>query len=151
VKHEKSCGAIVLRRDKENKERRFLLVIRQYHGGPVSFPKGHVEEGETEQQTAEREVFEETAVRISIDCDFREKITYSPSKGVVKDVIYFLAETEQREIYARPGEIAEVFWIDVRRADRVLEHDNDKNVLKLALAYLDSVGETEKEFSPAYK
>lgn len=135
----------MLRRDKENKERRFLLVIRQYHGGPVSFPKGHVEEGETERETAEREVFEETAVKIRIDSDFREKVTYSPAKGVIKDVIYFLAETEQRELCARPGEIAEAFWIDVRRAEGMLEHDNDKKVLREALSFLSGEQKDEKE------
>lgn len=59
--HEKSCGALVVRRGKDGK--RYILMIRQRRGGNRSFPKGHVEVGETELMTAEREVFEETSVR----------------------------------------------------------------------------------------
>ncbi len=127
----------MLRRDKHDPRRLFLLVIRQYKGGPVSFPKGHVEEGETEMQTAEREVYEETGVRIKIIDDFRETIRYSPTKGVEKDVVYFLAYTTFRELRARRGEIAETFWIDVRRANSILEHENDRYVLSRALEYIE--------------
>lgn len=128
----------MLRRDKEDPSRRFLLVIRQYKGGPVSFPKGHVEEGETEIETAEREVFEETAVRINISSPFRETIRYSPARGVEKDVVYFLAYTDRRELRARRGEIAETFWVDVSRANDILEHDNDRHVLGKALQFADA-------------
>ncbi len=127
----------MLRRDKHDPRRLFLLVIRQYKGGPVSFPKGHVEEGETEQQTAEREVYEETGVLISIKDSFRETIRYSPTRGVEKDVVYFLAYTGKRELHARKGEIAETFWIDVRRANDILEHENDRYVLARALEYIE--------------
>lgn len=137
MKYEKSCGAIVLRRDKFDPDRKFLLVIRQYKGGPVSFPKGHVEEGETEQQTAEREVYEETGVLISIKDSFRETISYSPTRGVEKEVVYFLAYTARRPLRARKGEIAEAFWIDVRRANSILEHENDRFVLSRALEYIE--------------
>ena len=138
LKYEKSCGAIVLRRDRLDPKRLFLLVIRQYKGGPVSFPKGHVEEGETEMQTAEREVYEETGVLISIKDSFRETIRYSPTRGVEKDVVYFLAYTNRRELRARKGEIAETFWVDVRRARSLLEHENDRYVLSRALEYIEN-------------
>ena len=128
----------MLRRDADDPHRRFLLVIRQYRSVPVSFPKGHVEFGETEIETAEREVFEETAVRIKIRSAFRETIRYSPAKGVEKDVVYFLAYTDRREICPRRGEIAEAFWVDVSRANEVLDHANDRHVLKMALQYIAS-------------
>ena len=50
---EKSCGAIVYRKFHGNTE---LLLIKHANGGHWSFPKGHVEAGETELQTAEREI-----------------------------------------------------------------------------------------------
>ena len=128
----------MLRREKNDPSRCFLLVIRQYHGGPASFPKGHVEAGETERETAEREVLEETAVRIKIDCDFRETIRYSPARGVEKDVVYFLAYTNRSEIHPRRGEIAEAFWVDVRRACEVLDHANDRHVFEKALSYIEN-------------
>ena len=59
---EKSCGALVVRRDEED-GKQYLLMIRHKLGGHRSFPKGHMEPGETESQTAEREILEETGLR----------------------------------------------------------------------------------------
>ena len=53
MKYEKSCGAVVFRKD----DCWNILLIRHVKGRHVSFPKGHVEPGETESRTAEREVF----------------------------------------------------------------------------------------------
>ena len=53
-----------------------------------------------------------------------------------KEVVYFLAFTRQTEIKARPGEIAEVYWIPVEEAESLLAHDNDKRVLSLAVQYI---------------
>ena len=82
MQHEKSCGALVVRRDESGK--RYILMIRQKAGGHRSFPKGHMERGETEYMTAVREVFEETSVQIRIDTDFRETVHYHPLPGVSK-------------------------------------------------------------------
>lgn len=139
MKYEKSCGAIVLRKEKENTDGWYLLVIRQYAGGQISFPKGHVEAGETEKMTAEREVFEETAVKININYDFRETVRYQPMPGVEKEVVYFLAITESEETRPRENEIAEAFWIDVTKAQERLCHENDKRILREALDYLERV------------
>ena len=58
---EKSCGAIVFRKFHGNVE---ILLIKHANGGHWSFPKGHVEEGETEVETATREIFEETGISV---------------------------------------------------------------------------------------
>ena len=47
-----SCGAVVFRKYHGNTE---LLLIKHTVGGHWAFPKGHVESGETETQTALRE------------------------------------------------------------------------------------------------
>ena len=57
MKHEKSCGCIII----EDKK---VLLIKQTNG-IWGFPKGHVEKNETELQTAEREVKEETGLDIT--------------------------------------------------------------------------------------
>ena len=49
--HEKSCGAIVYRRFHGNIE---ILLIKHVNSGHWSFPKGHVEENETEEDAADR-------------------------------------------------------------------------------------------------
>lgn len=129
--HEKSCGALVVRRAKDGK--RYILMIRQRHGGNRSFPKGHVEVGETELMTAEREVFEETSVRIKITSAFRKTVNYRPAPGVDKEVVYFLAFTDCETVSAREGEIADVEWVRLDRAERCLVHENDRIVLRAAL------------------
>ena len=53
MQKEKSCGAIIYNKNKE-------VLIVKHNAGHWDFPKGHVEENETEIQTAIREVKEET-------------------------------------------------------------------------------------------
>lgn len=128
--HEKSCGALVFRRDGD---KIYVLMIRHKAGGHRSFPKGHVEAGEDEHATAVREVEEETAVSIRIRSSFRETVHYSPAVGVVKEVVYFLAFTDQTEVSPREGEIAEVDWVPIEKAEASLTHENDRVVFRAAL------------------
>ena len=127
---EKSCGALVVRREED---KYFILMIRHKAGGNRSFPKGHVEEGETEYETALREVMEETSSRIAIVSDFRATVNYRPSPGVMKEVVYFLAFTTSADIKAREGEIAEVEWVPLESAEECLVHENDKTVFRAAM------------------
>ena len=62
MKREKSCGALVYRITQNGQKE--LLFIKHRHGTHWSFPKGHMEEGENEVQTALREVKEETGLDI---------------------------------------------------------------------------------------
>lgn len=41
-----------------------ILVVRHVNGGHWGFPKGRPEEGETPQETAKRELFEETGLQV---------------------------------------------------------------------------------------
>ena len=68
MKMEKSCGAIVARQTDTGRE---ILLIRHVNGGHWAFPKGHVEENETEEQTALREILEETGLSVTLDTGFR--------------------------------------------------------------------------------
>ena len=51
LKKEKSCGCVIIENNK-------VLLILQQNDAYWGFPKGHVENGETEIQTAKREVKE---------------------------------------------------------------------------------------------
>ena len=132
---EKSCGAVVFR-DAEcsGEKQRYVLMIKHSHNSNHSFPKGHVESGESEIETAQREVFEETAVQVRPEtADFRETVHYFPLPGVSKEVVYFLAKTTQKEIHPREGEIAEVEWVPIDKAEESLSHENDKAVFRAAM------------------
>ncbi len=138
MQYEKSCGALVLRHAENGKT--YILMIRHKAGGHRSFPKGHMERGETEYMTAVREVYEETAVQIRIASDFRETVHYHPQPGVSKEVVYFLSETAQTEIRARQGEIAQVEWVPVEEAEASLTHENDKTVFRAAMKKIGRAG-----------
>jgi 8-oxo-dGTP pyrophosphatase MutT (NUDIX family) len=123
---EKSCGAIVYRRVKRGTD---ILVLKHKNGGHWSFPKGHVEEGETEIETAKREIMEETGIDVLIQDGFREVVSYSPKPGVMKKVVYFLAQAINEDYRIQEEEIAEVKWIDMNDADKYLTYNNDKGLI----------------------
>lgn len=90
---EKSCGVIVFRREPELS---FLLLK---HPHRFDLPKGHVEDGETEIDTALRELWEETGIAaadVTLDPTFRFPHTYYPKiarlggEVVEKTVVLFL-------------------------------------------------------------
>ena len=87
--YEKSCGAVVIHneRDEVGNLQRYVLMIKHTANSHYSVPKGHVEAGETETMTAEREVLEETSVKIQINEKFRQPVYYRPRPGVKKEVI----------------------------------------------------------------
>jgi len=98
MNYEKSCGAVIFRRtDVWN-----VLLIRHNKGRHVSFPKGHVEPGETESQTAEREILEETGLRVRVDKRFRAENRYNIRPDTQKLVVIFAAVTEFDKITRSP-------------------------------------------------
>lgn len=129
MSYEKSCGAVVFRKHHGNTE---LLLIKHSAGGHWSFPKGHVEAGETEQQTALREVMEETHIDVDLDPTFREVVTYSPKRDVKKDVIYFLGRAKNFDYIPQEEEIAQIKWVEINLAHSFLTYDNDKQLVNKA-------------------
>ncbi len=142
MKREKSCGAVIVRNDAEGKFQ--VLVIRQVQGH-WCFPKGHVEGQETEEETAKREVLEETGLQISLIPGFRDTTEYSPVQGVQKEVVYFLAEALDGSETAQLEEVAEIYWASIIEAESLITYDNDANILRKAihaLRAMDPDGET---------
>ena len=141
--YERSCGAVVFRKgvDENGKAGRFVLMIKHTSHSRHSFPKGHMEPGESEIMTAQREVFEETGIHIRIVDKFRETVQYSPKPGVKKTVVYFVSVTDKIETVAQENEIAAVEWIAEERAGALLAHANDKRILSLAIKYMDEKDE----------
>jgi 8-oxo-dGTP pyrophosphatase MutT (NUDIX family) len=129
MKYEKSCGAIVYRKYHGNLQ---ILLIKHVNSGHWSFPKGHVENGETEEETARREIMEETNVDVTIDTTFRETVSYSPKKDTCKVVVYFLARAKSFSYIPKLDEISEVKWVDIDLARNILTYDNDKSIVTKA-------------------
>lgn len=129
---EKSCGAVVYKI--ENDE--IYILIEKMQRGHYSIPKGHVENNETEVETALREIKEETNLEVTIDTNFREVVSYSPYADCIKDVIFFVAMAKTENLINQEIEVSELQWLKPLDAINILSYDSDKEVLKKALAYL---------------
>ena len=130
--HEKSCGAVIY--TESDGER--LYLIEQMRKGHYSMCKGHVEKGETEEETALREIREETGLTVSLDNAFREKISYSPYPGCRKDVFYFVARSDSTDTVAQEEEVRAIRWMPLSEALSVLSYESDCAVLRKADRYL---------------
>ena len=92
-KMEKSCGTIPYTiKGKEI----YYLLIKTKNNGYCGFPKGHVENNESELETASRETFEETSIRVVINQEFRYEIAYKINNGINKTVVYYLASFQDQ-------------------------------------------------------
>jgi len=136
---DKSCGAVVFTR----KDGQIQYVIVREVSGFCSFPKGHVEAGETEEQTAIREIYEETGLTPTLISGFREVEEYIPAEmpDVKRQVVYFLAKFEDQELQTRPGEIDEVMLLSYEQALESFEYESQKNILKAAKDFLEKANE----------
>lgn len=125
--YEHSCGAVVFR--KINEDYRFLLIKnrRSNHWG---FPKGHMEKGETKEDTARREVLEETGLHINIIDGFCSASQYRIGTKIEKRVEVFLASTEDTQTVIQKEEIEDYVWMRYSDAIDMLKFDNDKDILK---------------------
>ena len=133
MKYEKSCGAVIFRKIGDNWN---VLLIRHTKGRHISFPKGHVEANETESQTAEREIFEETGLRVHVDRRFRAENRYNIRPDIQKLVVIFAATTQQSELTPQPEEIAEAFWLPIEDAAARLTYERDRKIMRDAFEHI---------------
>ncbi len=117
---EKSCGIII---EKDNK----ILMVKQKND-IYSFPKGHMEENETEKETAIRETKEETNVDAIIISDKKYKVFYKTKKGKDKEVVYFIGKPKNDSIKPQEGEIEDVFWVEKEKVEDLLQYENIKEM-----------------------
>ncbi len=131
---EKSCGT-VLYTVKDNEI--FYLLIKARDDNYCGFPKGHVEAGETEHETALRETWEETSIRAEIIGDFRREVSYKLQNGNKKTVVYFLARfTGQSPAHNKGFETHNYLMLPLAEAQRALTFENTKEILAEAEEYI---------------
>lgn len=122
MKIEKSCGAIVFNEKDE------VLIIQQ-NSGIYGFPKGHMEVGENEIQTAIRETKEETNADIDIVPEKRFYISYMKDENIRKEVVYFVAYIlNESDIHPQENELQKVMWVSKNDVVNILSFDNLKEL-----------------------
>lgn len=128
MKKEKSCGVVAYKTiDNVN----YYLLIRAYNGD-VGFPKGHVEAGESEIETAVRELKEETNAEVEIIPGFRREMEYViPSKkNVSKEVVYFLGKCTYDHIIPQRKEISEARFVPYQEATEMITFEDSRRILE---------------------
>ena len=128
-----SCGAVVYRKAGG---RILFLLLKHTNGNHWSLAKGHTEPGESEAQTATREITEETGLRVRFKPGFREAIRYSPSPGVEKTVVFFLAKARGKKIKLQKSEISNGIWVELDDAAKLISHKDTAEVLRRAYRFL---------------
>ena len=124
--YENSCGAIVFN---ENTEK--ILLVKM-HNGNWGFPKGHIENNETKEETAIREVYEETNVNIKIIPNFEREIKYIPNEKTIKKVTIFAGITQDEDVKIDTFEIEAFQWCTYEEALKLVTYKLQKDVLEKA-------------------
>ena len=137
MNYEYSCGAVVFTRI--GGEPHYVLVrAKDQPEGCHGFPKGHMEPGETEEQTALREIYEEVGLRVRLLPGFRAvteyALPYSPDTR--KRVVFFLAEYEGQQTTVQESELAAVTIAPWPQALELTEFADSKRILTEAHEFL---------------
>ena len=129
-----SYGIIpVLRQDGRD-----LFLLVRHKAGHWSFPKGHAEPGETEVQTARRELSEETGITA---CDLVNDAVFAetypiPKRSIEKTVKYFLGFVKTAAVRIQPEEIIEYAWSTYEDALKHISFPEAQKILRSAHAFL---------------
>ena len=111
-------------------------TTKRHNAGHWAFAKGHVEANETEEQTALREIKEETSLDVKLDTKFRTTVTYSPMEDVEKEVVYFLAYKTEGNETPQLEEISQMKWLNLDEAKNTVTYERDKEILQKVEKYL---------------
>lgn len=126
MKQEKSCGVITY--IVIDNEINYLLV--EQNNGYTCFPKGHVENNETEEETALRECYEETGLKPKIVKGFRESIDYyMPDFDAMKEVVFFIGKIDNLDYHRQEKEIKDIKLCKYEEAYNYLMFDNWQELL----------------------
>jgi len=124
-----AAGGLLVRR--HGGELQIAVVHRPTHDD-WSFPKGKLEEGETFELAALREVHEETGMRCRL-VRFIGHTEYIDRKSRPKVVAYWVMALE-RGTFAPNEEVDELRWKGLPEASRLLSYDRDRELLAVLTA-----------------
>ena len=133
---ETSCGFILLNYDS--------ILRLQYPQGHWSFPKGHVEQGDTNHhETASRELKEETGIKsVEIDTTWESRTEYTfrkKGRKTTKQVYWYIASTDEVEVELSE-EHNSYLWLNYADAESMLTFDQEKELLRSAVNHMEKSG-----------
>jgi len=146
VRREFSAGGVLVRRLRG----RWMVAAIRPAGRPPglwALPKGQIDEGESGEETALREIAEETGATgrsLGKLGDVRYQFTWDGER-IFKVVSFFLVRYESGKLGEIPEafrhEVAEVRWLPLEDAPRLLAYQGERRLAEKAIAVL--AGEEE--------
>lgn len=136
ARQDESFGIVPLKNESGRWE---VFLIKHKHGRYWGFPKGHAEADETPQQTATRELKEETnldIIRFLTDEPLMERYNFMlEGSRIYKRVFYFIAEVSG-SVVLQKHEISDGLWLPLTEALQKLTHPEGKTILTQVTAFL---------------
>ena len=127
-------------------KKQISYLILHYASGHWDFPKGKIEPGETQEQAAVRELFEETGLQARIIPDFTAVLSYrfkeTDGTSTYKTVHYFLAQADRQSVVLS-HEHQGYEWLSFEEAMQRVTYKNARLVLQKAHVFLESWQKTE--------
>ena len=128
---ETSAGGLIL--DRTSSELRAALIARHHRRGRLvwSLPKGHLEEGETPEDAALREVEEETGIkgRVLAPLGVIDFWFIADNRRIHKTVHHYLMEASGGELSDEDAEVVEVAWFPLTAVRNRLAYADERKLL----------------------
>ena len=122
----------------------FILKQISYRGASDrywTFPKGHPEDGESKEETALRELKEESAIALDSlvsDTTFDQQYSFiHKDHRIEKRVSYFLGYAARKDFTVQPEEVEEGRWCSFAEAREMLTHTIAKELLDAVAVHLE--------------
>lgn len=133
VKKHHSIGIIIFYRF----PRKIKYLLLKQHQGHWSFPKGHVEKGESYLETARRELKEEAGIKkirlLKNKIMLKDSYSFRNDKNkIIKTVDYFIAESLSENVKIDNDEIVNFKWLTFEKSIERITFSKSKNILKSA-------------------
>ncbi len=115
---EETCGGVVVNNGK-------VLVVLQKNN-MWCLPKGHINDNESLEECARREIYEETGIN---DLEFVKKIGFyfrgsKSGPDVKKKITMLLFKTNETEL--NPTDAKEAKWLEIDKVADILSYDEDR-------------------------
>ncbi len=142
--HQVSAGGVVFKY--ANSDIQICLIARRQKNKLIwCLPKGHIEPKETLEDTALREVQEETGLLGTIQSPLGY-ITYqffdpSTKKRIFKTVHFFLIRYISGQTSDHDDEVESAGWFSVKEALDLIEYEGESDILKKGVREIESLNE----------
>jgi ADP-ribose pyrophosphatase YjhB (NUDIX family) len=124
-----AAGGLIVRREQGRLQ---IVVVHRPEQQDWSYPKGKLEEGETYEDAAQREVLEETGLACRL-IRFVGHTEYTDRKGRPKVVAYWVMAVEAGSFVVNE-EVDELRWLDPLAAGQLLSYERDRELLAVVTA-----------------